>query len=296
MKKLFLITILLINSICFTQNDTILLPKKGVDFFDKKTRHYTVHITNNIEIYFNSEKILFWDQLSTKILEEVRTPKMNAVKNITVYADKKLDYYILERVRSEIGKVWTGFLHFMSDDVNNKNCLSFYIKGSPLSQKKYTNTDWTYGHNLIFTTKQRLLEDDVVFSKVRAEVEWPIFAVWQSNFLSEFYSGDVNLINRFLTGIKHVAISILSKEYFQIKDEKISFKDNKIKKLVENNDIIFIDANRINYESYFSAMSNIQKLRYEDNSHGELKKPLIVEIPYRYQNELKNKGMYFNKN
>jgi hypothetical protein len=296
MKKTFLIVLLLINNICFAQKETIELPKEGVDKFNKNINHYTIHITSNVEVFFNGEKVLFWDQISKRILEEIRIPKMNAVKDIVVFADKKLDYRIVERIRWEIGKVWSGYLHYMSEELKNKNCLSFYIQGSPLSQKKYSEADWTYGYNLIFTDKQRRLKEDVVFSKVRAQVEWPILAVWQSNFLFHFYTGNVELIKRFLEGKNYKGISILSEEFFRVNGEKTSFKEQKIKDLVKNNDILFVEVNKINFNSYFKAISSVQRLRYKKGNHGELRKPFIIEIPYIYQEELAKKDLnLFNK-
>jgi hypothetical protein len=291
MKRKILLALLFFNSICFAQIENIELPKEGVDKFDKNVKHYTIHITSNVEVFFNEKKVLFWDQISNNILEEIRIPKMNAVQDILIYADKKLDYYIVERIRWEIGKVWEGYIHYMGNTIKDKNCLSFYIQGSPLSQKKYRDTNWTYGYNLIFTDKQRRLEEDVVFSKVRASVEWPVFAVWQSNLLSHFYDGDVKLIKRFLNDANYEGISIQSKEHFLLNSEKISFKDEKIKDLINANDILFIEINNINYNSYFNAMINIQNKRYKRENHGALRKPFIIEIPYIYQEELKKKGL-----
>ena len=109
---------------CNYQIDIVKLPKGDVDKFNKKTKHYTIHVTSNEEVYFNNKRTLFWNQISSGILEEVRVPKKNAVKDIDIYADKNLDYYILNRVKSEIGKVWEGYIHYMSNDFESENCLT----------------------------------------------------------------------------------------------------------------------------------------------------------------------------
>lgn len=61
--------------------------------------------------------------------------------------------------------------------------------------------------------------------------------------------------------------------------------------MIKDNDILFVEVNKINFNSYFKAMSNIQKLRHEKGNHGELRRPFIIEIPYIYQEELEKKGL-----
>lgn len=291
MKKQLAIITLFISSLCNAQIESIELPNGGVDSFNKKTKHYTIHITSNEEIFFNKKRILFWDQISSNILEEVRVPKFNAVQDIVIYADKKLHYYILERVRFEIGKIWQGYVHYIGNG-DKKNCLSFYTKGSPLSQKKYDITNWIYGHDVIFTAKQRGSEEGYDESKLKASVEQPIFAIWQPNLMSFFYNGNVNDINKFLNDVNYKGISLVSDEYFICEKKVVSFKEEeKINSLIKNNDILFIYTNFMNFQTYFKGMSNIQSKRYENSNHGVLRKPFIIEISEEYKEELKEKGL-----
>lgn len=289
-RKLLLITLIL-NTFCYSQIDSIQLPKNGHDSFNRKTKHFLIHITSNEEIYFNTKKITFWDEISSEIRKQIRHPKKNAVNDIVIYADKSLDYYILNRVKSEIGKVWEGYIHYMSNDFKSENCLTYYIKGSPISQK-YKSSNWIYGYDIIFTKKQRTLEEEVVFSDYRTSVEWPILAVWQSDFLSVFYDMKIEKVKSFLKNTNYKGLVLRSDKFFLLNDYKIHLDNvGEVDKLVNENDILFVDASFSNFENYFKVMNVIQKKRYKVPNHGELRKPFIIEVPEIFNSELKDKGL-----
>lgn len=287
-------TMLLLTSICYGQIENIELPKGGVDVFDVKNKHYTVHISSNEEFYFNKKRVLFWDQISTEILKEIRTPNFNAVQNIAIYADKSVDYYMITRLRMEIGKVWSGYIHLMGNTEKEQNCLTYYLQGSHLSQKEYDETNWIYGHDVIFTKKQKSSEEKYDRLKYKGEIEeWPIFAVWQSQFLPVFYSGKVNDIKQYLSQAKFKGIKAYSKDSFQIEQEQVYIKEEgKLKELCLTNDILFVYMSYIrSYESCYGLMSAIQQKRYRQANHGALRKPLIVVLSGEYKTELEEKGL-----
>ena len=143
---------------------------------------------------------------------------------------------------------------------------------------------------MIYTTDEIIGKTKV--PKLKAEVFWPVLAIWQSNFTDLFFSGDVKQIKQYLEGVKYSSIQILSKKHFKLKGEQISFdNEEKMKSLATNNDILFVNSNWVSYDTYFKAMIEIQKRRYEKDNHGALKKPFIVDVPNVYIKELKNKGL-----
>lgn len=164
--------------------------------------------------------------------------------------------------------MWEGFIHYMGGGFESENCLTYYIKGSPISQK-YKSSDWIYGYDIVFTKKQRNLKEDVVFSKYQASVEWPVFAVWQSNFLSVFYDSKIEKVRHFLKNTNYKGLVLRTDKFFLLNDYKIQLDNvSEINKLVKENDILFVDASFSNFENYFKVMNVIQKKRYKAENHG----------------------------
>ena len=103
------------------QNLDISLPetndKLRVTLSDYKV--HKIYVTNNEEIYFEKERLRFWDQITTKIKESERIPNFKAVNDIIIYADKNVAYYTIEKLISEIGRSWTGYVHFKCGNEND---------------------------------------------------------------------------------------------------------------------------------------------------------------------------------
>lgn len=295
MKQILLIIFIITSSFSHSQITSIVLPENGIDKFDTEKKHYTIHITQNEEFFFNKKKILFWSQISSLILEEIRTPKLNAVENIIIYADKNIsDYYIIERLRFEIGKVWQGYLHYMSKESSSgNNCLSFYIKSSFLKQKQYDESDWIYGHDIIFTNNQRYFKEDINMSKLKSSIQFPVFAVWQPYFSEIFFERRFSRTKDFLKQAKYTSVTVESDTTFYHNNKVFPISDNNyIEKITKANDILFVKANiGVSYMKYYKTISAFQDKRYKEKNHGVIRKPFIMVIPSVYEEELKENGI-----
>ncbi|WP_347921810.1 hypothetical protein [Pontimicrobium sp. SW4] len=290
MFKSILITTLLSYSFCLAQYDSITLPIGGVNKFDLNKNHYTIHYTKEKEMFFNHKRIRFWDQIASSILEEERQPKLNAVSNIIIYADKELSYAYIERIRHEIGKVWNGFLHYKSDGYKTENCLSFYINGSAMSATKYKDTDWVYGPKIIYTSKEYTGESTI--PTLEGWV-WPINTVWQHNFAGDFFDNNIAYAKNILEELSYNSLEIVSKSAFIYNSKLQKFENLElINKITFNNDLLFVKTRRgLNYNTYFEAMTIIQDNRIQDREHGVLKKPFIIEVPYIYEKKISDNSI-----
>ena len=289
--KIIRILILLLFFNSYGQpKEEISLPEGGIDKFDFNKKHYTIHYTKDQKMFFNNDRLRFWDQIASSILSEERQPKMNAVSDIIIYADKDLTYAFIERIRHEIGKVWNGYLHFKSDSYKTPNCLTFYINGSGMRTKKYDIVDWYYGPKIIYMTKEFTGEDKT------PELEgwvWPVPAVWQHNFSGDFFKKYIDGINQFLNNESYKALIIKSETTYLCNKKLLEFKDEKlIEHLVDENDLLFIKTEvGLSFKAYFKAITNIQKKRKLHEEHDVLRKPFIIEVPYIFEEELLEKGI-----
>ncbi len=295
MKKQITLIVCFLFVKVFSQIENIQLPKGGIDFFDTKTKHYTIHVTANREVFFNKKRIRFWDQISSLILEEIRIPKFNAVGDIVIYADKKTDYYILQRIKDEIGKSWSGFIHYMSKGGKNKTCLSYYIRSSFLTEKDFKGYHDLYENDVILTKKENMV--------LNTEFKVPILKsyyknnnriiLWQPEFLNFFFTEEVPKIEEYIKQVKYDAISIDSQEQFVHRKEYVDYTNNKkLDKLVKENDVLFLDiSTTLTFGSYYKVMIQIQKKRHNQKKNSTLRKPLLIEVPYLYNEQLKEKGL-----
>ncbi|WP_186826833.1 ExbD/TolR family protein [Seonamhaeicola algicola] len=284
------ITIIFLVFSGYGQMKDIDLPIGGVDTINLSEIHYAIHYTKNQELYFNGQRLRFWDQLPNAIRAEKRYPKGNAVSNIIIYADKGLEYAYIERIRHEIGKVWSGYLHFKSDGYENSNCLTFYISGSAMYNKGYDLTNWYYGPKIIYTTKEYIGEDKMPTLEASSPMI-PVF--WQHNFSDEFF--DIHnyskRIKKILEGENDASITIKTDSLYTFNNEYVKFSDTTtLTKIIDNNDILFVKTRvGLSYEKHFKAMTKIQERRKHNKEHGVLRKPFIIEVPFIYEEELVKK-------
>ncbi|WP_095069432.1 hypothetical protein [Tenacibaculum jejuense] len=291
MKKhiIFTVVSLLSFNISFSQIDSISLPKGGIDTFDFKKKHHSIYFTKDNEVFFNKKRIRFWDQLSSSILEEEREPKFNAVNDIVIYADKKSHYYDLQRIKSEIGKVWEGFFHYKSDSFTNNKCISIYVKNSYLKNKTIGKGYDIYFDKEIIYTKNESLNSDIQPPKLKAIAESNTFFVWQTYFSEIIFNNNIKTIKEYLSKIDYATTSINHFSFDPLDPKEHNFE---LQKLINDKEVIFLEVTySISYGAYFKGLSKIHKRRYKDLSHGDLKKPFLLEIPTPYIEYLKDNGL-----
>ena len=285
---------LIFSTIIFSgQSYGIELPQGGTDHFDFNKKHYTIHVTNQNEIYFNNNRIRFWDQIDSSILIEERVPNFNVVEDILIYADKKIDYYIIQRIKHQIGKVWQGFVHYMSNNKKkDSKCLSFYIKSSFLNRKSIHKDDMFYKQDIIYTTDEANIELDVKPPKLKAYIEFPVFAVWQPHFSKIFFTSEIETIREYLKEIKHTKILFSGYTYDPYSNLEAKEEEEEINNLIQENDLLLINVDALTpLERYFKGMIKFQQKRYKHPNHGELRKPFIIEVPYAYDLYLEKNGL-----
>mgnify|MGYP001791691910 CR=1 FL=1 len=290
MEKYIIFTLsFLCFNFTFSQIDSISLPQGGIDKFDFNKKHYKIHVTEQNEIYFNNKRIRFWDQLSSSILEEERKPKFNAVEDIVIYANNQSDYWIIQRIKSEIGKVWQGFFHYKSDSFTNNKCISIYVKNSYLKNKTIGEGYDIYFDKEIIYTKEESLNSNISPPKLKAIAENNTFIIWQTYLSEIIFNNNIKTIKEYLSKIDYTTTSI---NHFSFDSLDPKEHDFELQKLIKDKEVIFLEVTySISYGAYFEGLSKIHKVRYKDVSHGDLKKTFLIEIPTPYIEYLKDNGL-----
>lgn len=291
MKKVILFIHFLFSMVFgYSQIENIELPKGGIDTFDFKKNHYTIHITGNNEIYFNRKRIRFWDQIPSLILEEKRVPKFNAANNIVLYVDKGASIIDVQRIRDEFGKVWQGFIHYMSDDISSNKCLSFFISSSFLLNNSITNGNYLYEQEVIYTNEEKLHQKKV--PKLEERIFPTLSAVWEPNFLNIFFTGKVDYIKQLLKEVKYATIDTYYCMVEYLPYETPEEQTKQLDKLIKGIDVLFVSSSPSNsFNTYYKAMIEIQKRRVLDPKSSEVRKPLIIDVSNTYSQYLKEKGL-----
>lgn len=291
MRFILILTTLLINITLFSQNNyNINLPKVNypTDTLQIGT-HYTFHITKNREIYFNNERLRFWDLIASKILEQERAPNFNAVEHIVIYADADVVYSVIERLNQEIGRVWSGLVHYKCNGFNNKEVLTYYKSGSflePIKRDEFS----IYYSDIIFTEKEWYGEEKVP-NLYGFKSYYPAF--WQHNFAIDFYRKDTFYINSSLSRLKYSSIKFTAPSKFDSKDEKI--KSNAkipLNEILQKNDVLFINFDyNFTFGQAMEVLADIQSQRKYGFNHETLRKPFLIEVPSYFIEDIKGLGL-----
>ena len=272
------------------QNLDISLPetndKLRVTLSDYKV--HKIYVTNNEEIYFEKERLRFWDQITTKINESERIPNFKAVNDIIFYADKNVAYYTIEKLISEIGRSWTGYIHIKCGSENNSNGLTKLITGSFYRSEKYRlKVDWTFNLPIIYTKKEK--EGETKPPKLK-ESSWPLPPnILTSDFSSSFYSMDSLETNKLLASFKYKTLNLGYDGFYYKKDDKEKYVNTEeLKEIVHNHDLLFLLTTSITLQDYVDNIAKIYEYSLQKNNgkQNHLINPFILEIPSFFLPEL----------
>lgn len=271
------------------QNKSIDLPKLefGTDTL-KTQNYYPIHITASHEIYFEDDRIRFWDQVPSRLLELNREPISISFKDIVIYADKSVPYSIIQKLKEEIGRVWSGFIHYKIDTYEGDKVISNFFSGSFYENPGSKGMDWVFDSKIIYTRDEK----DGTSSVPNLEaISFPVPAHWQHNFSTDFKELNATNIKYSMAEIVHRTIHIDgSKEHISINDETLYWNEmDKIKNLVASSDLIFLKTKYgLTFGDFVDTMGKIQSFRSYTYGpmHGILRKPYILEIPYVFEEDV----------
>ena len=256
-----------------------------------KEAHYTFNINDNQEVFFEDQRIQFWDQVGSKILEKQRPPHNYYVNHIIIYAHGSVPYFLIERLKEEITFVWSGFIHYSLMDDKQDIPISIFCSGSSKQKPNERSVHWVHNSKRIYTKRELSGEDSILDNSDY----WPVPAFWQTNMSQDFFNLRKKMIEGELEQISYKGITILSSKTYELSGKVYLFTDIElIENLTKNNDLLFIKpVMDLSFEAYYKALSNFSAKRYsQPNSiHGILLKPFIIEVPYGFNESLVEQGI-----
>ncbi len=296
-RLILVVSIVLFHNIsCSAQIDAIELPKGSSNLdFELDTPHYSFYVTKNEELYFEDLKLSQWNQVSSKIVMTEMGPTGKRVQHIIIYADKSISHRFVQRLRSEIAKVWSGFIHYKAGGSKDDFGVSIFIAGSENDANRLDDAgDYYFSSKFIYSTTN---EEGTFDDMPSTPPLFPIPAIWQNNFSRDLYRLSEKHIEQTLGSINYQSISVLSNSRFVVDKVNYSFGNSEVlERLVKSSDLFLVKFDvDLNYNDYYKALDSIQVLRVfaPESIHGVLKKPYAIEVTYELENALMGIGFDF---
>ncbi|MEM7487441.1 MAG: hypothetical protein AAF348_19730, partial [Bacteroidota bacterium] len=273
--------LIFISNLMMSQGENLALPEVDVDMdLPTDAEVLLFYVNGNEELYFSEKRLQFWDEVSSSILAKQREQTFNKIRHIIIHADKNIPYRFVQRLRSEIGKVWSGFLHFKGGKVGGKKGISVFIAGSEITtERKNRGGDFVFSSNIIYTRGEK---DGTVNVQRRPGSFFPIPAIWQNNFSRDLFNRDTVHIKETLKQIDYKALEVYSEDEYKVDGKGLKFENtDELKLIMDSNDLILLKFNfNFTYGQFMKTMGQIQNLRLweKDSFHGELRKPFIIDV------------------
>jgi biopolymer transport protein ExbD len=295
-RKFFFYLLLLLSVKSIAQKEHIKLPKLDFEVDTLTTQNFfPIFITDNHEIYFEDERLRFWDQIPAKLLELKREPILRAFNDIVIYADATVPYGFIQKLKEEIGRVWSGYFHYKIDSFECSKVLTFFNAGSFYNAHQRDDIDWVFNSKMIYTRDEK--NQSAAVPRLEAYT-WPVPAIWQNNFSRDFKNRDTVYINLTLKDIKYSTVKLNhSRTYITIDDETINWDEsNKIENTLTEKDLIFLKTSYdLEHQDFIKMMGEIQNYRsyVKYSIHGILRKPFVIEIPYFFDPDLEENNIKY---
>ncbi|MEM9144427.1 MAG: hypothetical protein AAGA86_15670 [Bacteroidota bacterium] len=294
-KSLLLLTLFLGGfSLGLSQPQEIELPSGSATMdIPKEADTYSFYITENHELYFGDTQLHYWDQVENSLRENDRTLGAFVVKDVIVYADKKVPHRLVQRLRSEIGKAFQRHIHYKGVDITSEKGVSLFVVGSEQKYRKIEDFgDFMFNRNRIYTLQE--IEGTQQIMELGPPSLPPVAAIWQHNFALDLYNPDSTNIMSVLNSpnFTYRKIKVLPRSQFSLDGKRYDLKNNDAwSDIIKEADLLLIKFDfTLDYEAYFEALNAFQRFRSYDRSsiHGPLKKPYMLEVTYELEVLLKD--------
>ncbi|MFC4269847.1 ExbD/TolR family protein [Polaribacter marinivivus] len=245
MKKILLF-ILLSQNLIIAQNKEVLLPPNtgdSVKYSNKSiSRFFSVYVTKDKEVYFENIRTPI-EFLSDTILKYRNKIKETEVVFLQTHllADKRLDYSIIQRVKSQFSKANSLLINYRTGHINN-------IKSGLFCRLNKQNIN-----------SERNLEKERALNEFNKEIKISKGQIYKMIDLLYFLAFEEAKIimdkNRFLH------FNLKNKDSLEINGFNLKLSDlDKKYKMFKNIDFIFLTIdNNLKYESYLNYLSALSK-------------------------------------
>ncbi len=231
----------------------------------------------------------YWDEVSNSLLALERASNTLKAQHIIIYADQNISYRFIQRLRAEIGKVWSGFVHLKGEDFKGNKAISIYIAGSELqSNRKKHIGGYIYSNERIYTVAEKNGEQKI---EVPLDFTFPIPAVWQNNISRDLYGLDSLRLMKTIKKIAYKGITIYGNDAFMHENKVYSFENKEVlESFIESCDLLLVkfSTQTETYGEYFDVLAKINAYRKvaPQTIHGVIKKPYVIDFSFEFESEL----------
>lgn len=283
-----LIFIFIHSNIGFAQAiKNISLPNKHSTSLSKPTntsRTLNVYITNNHEVYLEKQKMMYWDNIISTLMNVNREwgYAQTLLSNVMIHCDLRVKYRFLDRVKEELAR-------------SNKKTFLYKV-GSP--EANYYNIDVNHGTikekwtDEMIRTRQNEF-DSITIDHIKkpawlTQLEPDLVGQQLFEFRNNLYNLEKEKIEQSLEIIPHEQIILLpGKKYYFSKKVWSNDEIQQLIDLVQSGYILFIKFDfNMDYSDYIDFLQK-RSTSYNKTKLNLNRSGLFVEVSHSLEKELK---------
>lgn len=266
----------------FSQPTDFLLPEGKAEI----ELNYTaivmkLYITKHQEVYFEDEKLQFYDQIASAILKaERQAPEamIGANKMIYIYADRNVPYSFVEGIKMEIAKLGIRFLFYKTNDDDN-NILQAEIFRLNVFK------EYEIPRPIVTVEEADLNQEYFLMIPPLPSQLMPSYLDWLSDLELAIGSMDTGTVKNILSGLKYESFKVLPDEKIYHNEKVYDLTDGEaLSQIIHEKELLLLDFDEnLIYEDYIKGIQKVRELIKSESSTEETTL-ITIEVPIPLKN------------